>query len=480
MVKVYLQKESDRVRTILSGAPLSAEKIRMQGSNLGAEWHGTSWFFLQHLVAKEFTRSKEISFESAHQTVLNYGITGWSDDKRLGSALSRLATAFNKSGVGNVEVAPDSSLKIGGLISNSEFRHFAGSQYDFAMGEGLTRWVPSYAEWTRRSMSNIAERILWHYVMQVFDQPRVYESPKGENHLNALYRDLTETMAKEDAAPHGIKVWEDVPPHTLPLLVGWERSLISKNILKLYEFGGVTFVAPAFYADVDRRVIASAGSFSADGHERMLDLIGNLRKLPSYPVMKGTPEYETSQALQRAGAIKMVNDGRSLGSTPYAYLISRDLFEAFDEKMKYNYSAHPFTEFGDSSITDLFFMALGRARLFGDQILPEARAFKLDFKKKIDQVITGLEQHGSSKLPEYLSPKIFAPLVSAGVMSIRDGAISVYGEYEPIVNSFSAYWNQLINDPSLLEIKFPPDAVIKKKEESQTANQIKKNLNSYF
>ena len=55
---MYLEKESDRVRTILSGAPLSAEKIRMQGSDLGAEWHGTSWFFLQHLVAKGFTRSR--------------------------------------------------------------------------------------------------------------------------------------------------------------------------------------------------------------------------------------------------------------------------------------------------------------------------------------------------------------------------------------------------------------------------------------
>ena len=476
---MYLERESDRARTMISGAPLSAEKIRMQGSDLGTEWMGTSWFFLQHLVAKEFTRTESVSFDAARQTAVNYGMTGWCDDSRLEVVLSRLQSAFNKCGVGNVETRRDGGLRIGGLLSNSEFRKFAAGQYDYAMGAGLTKRASPF-EWARRSMSNIAERILWHYVMEVFDQPRVYSRSGGENHLNALYTHLTETMAKSGVAPHGIEVWKDIPPHTLPLIAGWERGMIAKNVLKLYDFGGVTFVAPAFFADVDGRVIKSAGSFSAESHEMMIDLIGRIRRLPAYPVMMGTPQYEMSQALMRAGALQMITEGKSLAGAHYAYLVSRDVFEEFDEKMEYQYSNHPFTDFGDVSITELFFKSLGRARLLGERILPAARAFEVDFKKKIDHIVNDLEQHGSAKLPDGLTPEIFQPLVSAGAISLKNGAAEVLGDYQPFVNAYSAYWHELVNDPSILKIKFPPDEVIKKKEESQTANQIKRRLNSYF
>jgi hypothetical protein len=476
---VYLEKESDRARIMISGAPLSAEKIRMQGSNLGSEWMGTSWFFLQHLVAKEFTKTDNVSFDAARQTAVNYGMTGWCDDSRLEVVLGRLKTAFNKCGVGNVETRLDGGLQIGGLLSNSEFRMFAAGQYEYAMGKGLTKGN-AYLGWTRRSMSNIAERILWHYVMEVFDQPQVYNTPGGENHLNALYTHLTETMAKSGIAPRGIEVWKDIPAHTLPLIAGWERGMIAKNVLKLYDFGGVTFVAPAFFADVDGRVIKSAGSFSAESHEMLLELIGRIRRLPAYPVMMGTPQYEMSQALMRAGALQMITEGSNLAGTHYAYLVSRDVFEEFDEKMKYQYSSHPYTEFGDVSITELFFKSLGRARLLGERILPAARAFEVDFKKKIDRFVNELEQHGSAKLPEGLTPEIFQPLVSAGALAMNDGAAVVLGDYQPFVTAYSAYWHELINDPSVLQIKFPPDEVIKRKEESQTANQIKRRLNSYF
>ena len=475
---MYLDEEESRTRTILSGAPLTAQNIRMQGSNLGSEWLSTSWFFLEHLVAKAFTRSQTVSFDAVHQTALNYGIEEWSDEDRLRRTLRKMEVPFNKKGLGNVETLPDGSLKIGALVSSAEFRHFASTQYDYAMGEGLTHKV--YGNWERRNMSDLAERILWHYMMQVFDRPRVYDSTKNENHLTALYENMTESMSKKPIAPHGIEVWKDVPPHTLALLAGWERGLLSKNVLKLSEFGGITFIAPAFYADVDRRVIASAGAFSAEGHEIMLNLVEKLRTLPSYPVMKGTPDHRLAQSLARAGAVTIVEDSRNLNGTSYAYLVSRDVFEALDKQMGYRYSSQPFKDYGDSSITDLFFQALGRARLFGERILPEVRAFNLDYKEQISKFINALEQHGTALLPQELGANIFEPLVSVGAITIADGRTQVTGEFQHFITSFAEYWNQLVNDSSLLDIKFPPGESVTKKEESQTSNQIKKNLNSYF
>src|SRR5207253_2804365 len=193
-------------------------------------------------------------------------------------------------------------------------------------------------------------RILWHYVMEVFDRPRIYDSPKGENSLAALYTDVLETMEKRNVVRNDIRVWHDVDPHTLPLLVGWERGLLSKGVLKLFKFGDATFIAPAFYSDIDWRVIASAGKFSADKHAAMFDLVENLRKLPSFPIMKGTKDYELALGLQRAGAIKVVEDSKGMRSSHYAYIVSRDMFEKLDGEMAYKYSHQPFTEYGDSSV----------------------------------------------------------------------------------------------------------------------------------
>jgi hypothetical protein len=471
----YLEKDSDKIRTILSGAPLTAENIRMMHINLGSEWAGTSWYFAEHIIAKELTRSTEIPFEAVYGTAANYGVTVWLDKKHLKKKLETVADVFYKKGYANIEVKADGSLKSGGLISPSEFRSFALSQYEHAMGEGLTKYNPYSYQWEKRDMSNFAERILWHYLMSVFDRPRVHDSPNGESTLNALYTSVRNRMLKLNP-----QVWGDLSPHTLALLVGWERNLLSKNILKLFSFGDTQFVAPLFYADIDKRIISSAGKFSADKHERILELVEKLRKMPSHPVMLGTPEYEMAVSLQRVGAIKVVEDSKDINSLNYVYLVSRDLFEKFDKDMRYRYSENPFKEFGDSSITDSFFQALGRARLFGQKILPELRLVNFDFKGKIDKMITNLEEAGSTSVPEEIDANIFSPLGLVGALSVNTDSITVAEDKSFLIRSFADYWSNLVNDPTLLDIKFPPDETIRRKEHSQTENQLKRNLNRYF
>lgn len=79
----------------------------------------------------------------------------------------------------------------------------------------------------------------------------------------------------------------------------------------------------------------------------------------------------------------------------------------------------------------------------------------------------------------------FLMVFSAAVMTFSlipslsgvDISVTVSGFF---INRFADYWNELINDTSLLDIRFPPEDTIQKKETSQTENQIKKNLNRYF
>lgn len=478
---MYYEEEEDRVRTMLCGIPLSAEKLRMSDKKLGSEWWGTSYFFMTHLIAKHFTKNEKIDFNSLHLTAKNYGIDLWTNRDHLKRKLNDFVKAFHKTGLGNVHVTKDYALKIDGIIGRQEFRNFAVKEYEFSMGKGLVRYYPNIGIWGLRNMSNFAERILWHYIMRLFDCPRIYDSPTQDNELVALYTDLVETMQKKDLEFHGEHPWDDISPHALHLLRGWERHLISKEILKWFELGDVTFIAPSFFGTIDWRRILSGGKFSAEKQELVMEMLSNLRKTPSFPILKGeTERYKLAKRLQRAGAIKLVEESKTPESEPYVYLVARDVFEDLDFRLKYSYSPKPFKEFGDSSLTDLVFRALGRARLYGDQVLPGLKYFKMDYKSKLGKIFDDLEQRQSVTVPEEIDIKIFDPLITIGALSQKGAVLDVHPQYSPITKNLADYWNELINDPSLASIRFPPKETVEKKERAQTEGQIKRKLSRYF
>ena len=177
---------------------------------------------------------------------------------------------------------------------------------------------------------------------------------------------MTETMEKKKLKFHGISPWEDVSPHTLSMIQGWERNLISKTVLKPFPIGDVFFIAPSFFSSIDWRKVFSGGKFSAEKQELVVSMIEKLRKAPAYPISKSSVEYELAKGLQRAGAVKIVEESKTSQITPYVYLVARDIFEDIDEQMKYQYSCKPIKDFGDSTLTELVFLSLGRARAVGD------------------------------------------------------------------------------------------------------------------
>jgi len=243
----YLDREKDRVRTILGGTPLSAENIRLSEEALGTQWHGTSWYFLMHLIAKTFTREEEMSFSTIKTVIRDYGIKGWQNDDALKKQLDKFVEIFAKRDLGNIELKKDHSLKIGGLISPKELNGYADKQYEYAMGEGLVRYSRGFSEWVPRTMSNFAERIWWHYMITVFDAPKIYSNPSGESALKGLYVDMKEKMRYKNLQFHGIDLWKPSNlEHSFALLEGWERGLISRRILATFKFGDALFVAPRF------------------------------------------------------------------------------------------------------------------------------------------------------------------------------------------------------------------------------------------
>lgn len=479
---IYLDKKKDRVRTILAGTPLSAESVRLSEQSLGSKWHGTSWFFLMHIIAKTFSREETIPFAGLHTMIRDYGISGWVNAYALRKQLSKLVEVFDRRGLGNIHVEPNFDLKIDSPISSKELQNYADMQYEYAMGEGLVRYSPGYRTWLARDMSNFAERIWWHYMTMVYDSPRIYSSPSEESALKALFQDIKERMTTNQLSFHDVKIWEESQlEHGLALLEGWERDLIERNILAPFEFGDIEFIAPRYFAQPDRRPISSGGAFAGENYELVLKLIENLRKLPGYPVYKGNKEeYDLCRRLERAGAITIVQESEKALDVPnFVYLISRDIFENTEKKIKFSYSTLPMVEYGDISITDQIFRALGRARALAQKKIHAAQISDTDYETEIGKIFDDLETKGKAILGKYVN--VFSPLNGClSIITLKDEKAIVNEEFHFVIKILCDFWNQLINDPSIANIYYPPRKTIARNEKGQVQTQIKKSVESYF
>ena len=84
---------------MLCGTPLTAENLRMSQMKLGAEWWGTSYFFVLHILAKSFTQNETISFDAIHGLTENYGIDLWTNREHLNRKLDDFLKAFKRNGL---------------------------------------------------------------------------------------------------------------------------------------------------------------------------------------------------------------------------------------------------------------------------------------------------------------------------------------------------------------------------------------------
>jgi len=481
-MSAYYDKKSDRVRAILSGTPLSAESIRLSEQSLGSKWHGTSWFFLMHIIAKTFSRAEMIPFDALHTTVRDYGISGWLAPTALKSQLSKLVEIFERRGLGNIHLEPNFNLKIDGAISSQELRDYADLQYEYSMGEGLVRYSPGYHAWIERDMSNFAERIWWHYMTMVYDSPKIYNSPSGESALAALFEDMKEKMGSKELSFHNVKIWrESELEHGLALLEGWERDLVERNILAPFKFGDIEFIAPRYFAEPDGRPLTSGGSFAGEKFELMINLINNLRRFPGYPVYKGNKsEYDLARRLERAGAVTIVQESETSLKVPnFVYLVSRDIFENTEKKIEFSYSSLPMSEYGDISVTDQIFLTLGRARAFAQKKIHEAQVSQVDYKTEIGRIYDALETKGEAVFGDYTD--IFSPLNGClNIVNIKGENGVVNQDFGFIIKLLCDFWNELINDPSVADLYYPPKETILRSEKGQVQSQIKKSLRTYF
>jgi len=481
-MSLYYDKKEDRIRTILAGTPLSAESIRLSEQSLGSKWHGTSWFFLMHIIAKTFSRSELIPFDALHTTVRDYGISGWLSATSLKSQLSKLVQIYDRRGLGNIHLEPNFDLKIDGAISSPELRNYADLQYEYAMGEGLVRYSPGYRAWVERDMSNFAERIWWHYMTMVYDSPKIYNSPSGESALTALFEDMKEKMAGKELSFQNVKIWKESQlEHSLALLEGWERDLIERNILAPFKFGDIEFIAPRYFAEPDGRPLTSGGSFAGENFESMINLINDLRRFPGYPVYKGNKsEYDMARRLERAGAIIIVQESETSLKVPnFVFLVSRDVFENTEKKINFSYSSLPMSEYGDITVTDQIFLTLGRARAFAQRKIHEAQVSQFDYKTEIGRIFDDLETKGEASLGD--CAEIFSPLNGClNIVNIRDRNGVINQDFDFIIKLLCDFWNELINDPLVADLYYPPKETILRSENGQVQSQIKKSLKTYF
>ena len=472
---MYLAEEEDRMQTILSGVPISAENIRLADQELGKQWHGTSWFFLMHTIAKTFTRVDEIPFSSIATVPQDYGIENWVNQDKLRRQLKTLTEVFNKRGLGNVSCNEKGDLSVGGIITHKDLNRFADSQYEYSMGEGLVRYSPHFMSWMTRKLSNFAERIWWHYTTAVYQSPKIYDSPEGENYLSALMTDLSARMNRGKLRFHDLEIWKDSQlEHSIPLLRGWERELISKEILKTFEIGEVSFITPRYFADSNLQ-LDSIGKVKA-----MSDLMKCLQKFPAYPVHLGNEKLVLlCQELERAGLVTKVTEPKAKYNVPhYAYLALPTVFQSLEREIKYSYSTTPMKEFGDVSLTDRIFRTLGRARLYAEKILPEVRSSKRDFKSEIEGIINSLEENSEADLGDIEA--VFRPLTTLNMIQITDGKAVLNGEFGFVVKLLADFYYNLINEPELVKLSYPSKKEALATEEEQVQSQIELGLAKMF
>ena len=138
---MYLENANERMQTILSGIPISAENIRITDQQLGKQWQGTSWFFLMHVIAKTFTKVEKIPFASVAAIPQDYGIENWIDPDSLRKQLNTLSEVFAKRGLGNVNCNADGDLSIDGIISHKELNSSLTNNMIIAWAQGLSAIV---------------------------------------------------------------------------------------------------------------------------------------------------------------------------------------------------------------------------------------------------------------------------------------------------------------------------------------------------
>jgi hypothetical protein len=463
---VYLEDEKERAQTILSGVPISAENIRLTDQELGTQWHGTSWFFLMHAIAKTFTKVDKIPFSSILTIPQDYGIQNWIDSEYLRKQLKSLAEVFNKRGLGNVVCNKNGDLSIGGIITHKELNKFADLQYQYSMGQGLVRFSPYLSTWLPRRLSNYAERIWWHYTTAVYKSPKIYNSQDGENYLKALLTDFSERTKQRPSRIHDLEIWEPSHlEHSRPLLRGWERELISKEVLKTFDIGEITFITPRYFAEADLTIN------SIKEVESLNNLLTCLESFPAYPVSLGNEKaILLSQELERAGLVIKVTEPGKYSVPRYSYLVSPKVFHGMETKIKYSYSNGPAKEYGDVSITDRIFRTLGRARLYSEKLLPELKSSKRDYKQEIESIIQSLEQNGEAELSDLEG--VFKPLTTLNILQINDRRGILNKDFGFVVKLLAESYYNLVNEPELVNLTYPT----KKEAESSEFSQVKKQI----
>jgi hypothetical protein len=474
---MYFDNEKDRIRTMITGAPLSAEDIMARDSAIGSDYGGTSWFFTMHLIAKSLTRKNEttISFDSLSTTINNYQIHDWNNEYKLKRIESKWISVFNEFGLGNLHLDSDKNIVIDGSISKKEFRNFADQQYAYALKNGLVTWN-QYDGWHSRERTQFIERILWHYTTSIYDGPKVIADSIEGNYLEGLFTNFTEKMENANLSCRGIPIWtkNDVI-HGLDFLQGWERSFIAKNVFAQVDIGDTLYIAPRFFSEIDDNILADSDS------TKIVELIENVRRVPGYPVSKGnTVLRELAYTLQRAGAIKLIEDPVTTSKkAPYMYLVSKDTFEYVDKQLNYNYSNSAFNECKEGSITDQFFVALGRTNLCGREMAPVFRIASNDYKYQVDQVITDLEEKHHADVSN-IPPELLEPLKTINVISQDGTNLVVNPENSLFITKFSDFWNELFNYPELHSIDIPSLDIAAQKEKEQITKQINKSADRFF
>lgn len=472
---MYYEEKKDKYRTMLTGTPLSAEKIRLCQENLGDQWHGTSWYFLMHLIAKKFTKEKLISLNEIQNITEIYGISNWIKTTELMRILNAMKKVFKLNGLGNVHIDMNNNFIIDSPISKKEYFNLASKEYNYSLGSGLVRYYPSSRSWDSRPIPDFSERILWHYVTDIFDSPQIFSGPKNECKLDGLFIDIVERLKTSNPSYHSVKPWKDFQEKQgMEIVKNWERMFIEKKVLYPFKIEEYTYIAPCFYSKVDWNVI-STSDFS-----EITCLLDKLRQAPAYPIAQWDEKYELAKKMQNAGAIIIIPENPTPSTPNFAYLVPRDIFEMLETKVNYNFSKNPLTDFADTSLTEDIFKTLGRARTYGEKLLPQLHDIGTDYQSRLNLEISTMEDQGEIKIESLVNPKIYQPLKSLSIIEEKDKKLIINQDYTKIFEVFSDAWNNLMNDASLSEIQIPNEDEIQRGQEVQNKIQIKKSIKELY
>jgi hypothetical protein len=463
--------ERDRVSTIISGLPISAENVRLSELELGSQWQGTSWFFLMHLLAKTFTRVETIPFSSIVNIPTNFGIENWIEPPRLKRQLSTLSKIFNNRGLGNVSIDTEGNMEIGARISPQELRSFADQQYDYAMGRGLVRYSP-YIGYARRSDDNFAERIWWHYNTAVYKRPRIFSTTSGGTYLDALIYSISNEITPKNINYYGIKLWSNEHFEIIkPSLIEWQREQMSKEILKRFDIGNTSYIAPRYFAENIK-----IDSFSE--MDVLNEIMEGLNEYPAFPIYNGdVNKIRMAQKLERSNLIIKISESElNYNTLQYSYIIPRSMAEKVDKDIEYKYSTNPIVEHGDTSLTDQIFLSLGRARLYAEALDPRISLVDFNYKQKIENTITSLSDRKEANIERI--EKIFDPLTTLGIISISDDKkeCEVNPDFEFIIDLWAESYYKIISEPDLITINFAENEDANMLEREQTIEQIKRGV----